>query len=130
MAEIRNLSIMFADLVDSTRLSTALESEEQFDLQREYHALCTEVVEKFGGFVAKSLGDGLLVYFGYPKASETDAERSIRAALEIVERLRARPFKRRNGSRIDLATRVGIHTGQVVVGSTGTRNWQHEYEIT
>jgi class 3 adenylate cyclase len=129
VAEMRSLSIMFADLVDSVAMSEILELEEQYELQQHFQSLSIAVVERFGGFIARSLGDGLLVYFGYPIARETDAERSIRAGLAIVEQVRSCAFKCRNGTMIELAVRVGIHTGRVVLGATGTRSWQTEYEI-
>src|SRR6185312_16416972 len=77
-----------------------------------YHRCCTELVGRHGGFVAKYIGDGVLAYFGYPKAHEHDAERAIRAALALIE---AVP-KLETGSRVSLQVRIGIATGLVVVG--------------
>src|SRR5258708_3373302 len=108
----RQLTVMFVDLVDSTALSTRLDLEDLREVMGTYHARVAEVVGRFGGFVAKYRGDGVLAYLGYPRAQEDDAEQAIRAGLELVRTVRDL------GSPAEptLRVRVGIATGLVVVG--------------
>src|SRR5215469_6597045 len=84
-AERRQLTVMFCDLVGSTALSSMLDPEDLRSIIAAYHRCCTELVERKGGFVAKYMGDGVLAYFGYPQAHEHDAERAVRAALNLVQ---------------------------------------------
>jgi class 3 adenylate cyclase/tetratricopeptide (TPR) repeat protein len=111
-AERRQLTVMFCDLVGSTALSTRLDPEDLRGIISAYHHCCTELVEHNGGFVAKYIGDGVLAYFGYPRAREHDAERAVRAGLSLVE---AVP-KLATNVGASLQVRVGIATGLVVVG--------------
>ena len=111
-AERRQVTVMFSDLVGSTSLSTKLDPEDLRTVIAAYHRCATEVVERNGGFVAKYMGDGMLAYFGYPKAHEHDAEHAVRAALALVEAVPKLATKA--GS--PLQVRVGIGTGLVVVG--------------
>ena len=111
-AERRQLTVMFCDLVGSTALSARLDPEDLRSVIGAYHRCCTEPVERNGGFVAKYLGDGVLAYFGYPQAHEHDAERAVRAALNLVE---AVP-KLATHAGLPLQVRIGIATGLVVVG--------------
>ncbi len=115
-AERRQLTVLFCDLVDSTRLAAGLDPEDWREIVVAYYECAGEVVARFGGHVANHLGDGVLVYFGYPKAHEDDAERAVRAGLGIVDAVGASndALEKRHGLR--LALRVGIHTGLVVVG--------------
>ena len=83
-AERRHVTVMFSDLVGSTALSTRMDPEDLRKLISAYQKCVTEAVQRFGGFVAKYMGDGVLVYFGYPEAHEDDAERAVRSALELV----------------------------------------------
>jgi class 3 adenylate cyclase/predicted ATPase len=117
-AERRHLTVMFCDLADSTRLSAQLDPEDMGDVIRAYREAVTEAVHGFDGFIAKFMGDGVLVYFGYPHAQEKDAERAVHAGLAIFDTLPAlnRKFARADGIR--LAVRIGIATGLVVVGET------------
>ncbi len=85
--ERRQLTVMFCDLVGSTTLSTQLDPEELREVIRAYRETCAAAISRFGGYLAKYIGDGLLVYFGYPLAHEDDAQRAVRAGLEIVETL-------------------------------------------
>jgi len=141
--ERRQLTVMFCDLVGSTALSERLDPEELREVVRAYQQVSAEVINRFGGHIAQYLGDGLLVYFGYPTAHEDDAQRAVRAGLEIVEALqksvpsalaggglsRARqqaanaPLPHGRGSDFlrphRLQVRIGIHTGLVVVGEIG-----------
>jgi class 3 adenylate cyclase len=118
-AERRQLTVMFCDLVDSTALSGQLDPEDLRDVIRAYQAACAEVIQRFDGHIAQYLGDGLLVYFGYPVAHEDDAQRAVRTGLGIVEAMRTlnSPLAQKQGVR--LAVRVGMHTGLVVVGEIG-----------
>src|SRR4029453_12454052 len=84
-AERRPLTVLFCDLVDSTRLASHLDPEDFRDIVRAYHQTCTAVIQRFDGYVAQYLGDGLLVYFGYPVAHEDDAQRAVRTGLGILE---------------------------------------------
>jgi class 3 adenylate cyclase/tetratricopeptide (TPR) repeat protein len=111
-AERRQLTVMFTDLVGSTALSTKLDPEDMRLVIGAYHKCVAETVARFDGFVAKYMGDGVLVYFGYPHAHEDDAERAVRAALNLVE---AVPKLAMNAGS-PLQVRVGIATGLVVVG--------------
>jgi class 3 adenylate cyclase len=109
-AERRQLTVMFTDLVGSTALSTKLDPEDLRSVIGAYHQRVAETVARFDGFVAKYMGDGVLVYFGYPHAHEDDAERAIRAGLALIEavgNLRAQE---------PLQLRIGVATGLVVVG--------------
>jgi class 3 adenylate cyclase len=111
-AERRQLTVMFCDLVGSMALSARLDPEDLRGIISAYHHCCTELVEGNGGFVAKYMGDGVLAYFGYPRAHEHDAERAVRSALAIVD---AVP-KLDTSAQVPLQVRVGIATGLVVVG--------------
>jgi class 3 adenylate cyclase len=111
-AERRQLTVMFCDLVGSTALSARLDPEDMGDLIRAFQAVVAAAVARFDGHVAKLMGDGTLVYFGYPRAHEDDAERAVRAGLGIVEAVEA--LRRERG--VALEVRAGIATGLVVVG--------------
>lgn len=105
---------MFCDLADSTRLSTQIDPEDMGDVIRAYQEAVTEAVRRFDGYIAKFMGDGVLVYFGYPNAQEKDAERAVRSSLAILDALPALRAELARG----LAVRIGIATGLVVVGET------------
>jgi class 3 adenylate cyclase len=109
-AERRQVTVMFCDLVGSTALSARMDPEDLREVISAYQTCVAETVQRFGGFVAKFMGDGVLIYFGYPQAHEDDAERAVRAGLELVTAV--------SGLRThaSLQTRVGIATGLVVVG--------------
>ena len=96
---------MFSDLVGSTALSTRMDPEDLREVISAYQKCVAETVQRFGGFVAKYMGDGVLVYFGYPQAHEDDAERAVRAGLELIAAVGGLK------SRAPLQTRVGIATG-------------------
>ena len=110
VVERRLLTVMFCDLVGSTALSVSRDPEDLRDLIAAYHHAVADVVKRFEGFVARYMGDGILIYFGYPRAHEDDAERASRCALEIVEAI--------SGLKLAevLQARIGIATGMVVVG--------------
>ena len=109
-AERRQVTVLFSDLVGSTALSARMDPEDLREVISAYQKCVAEAVQRFGGFVAKYMGDGVLVYFGYPQAHEDDAERAVRAGLELVAAVG--DLK----THAALQTRVGIATGQVVVG--------------
>src|SRR6516162_8597908 len=111
-AERRRLTVMFCDLVGSTALSGKLDPEDLRGIIGTYHRCCTDLIEHNGGFVAKYMGDGVLAYFGYPRAHEHDAERAVRAGLGLVE---AVP-RLETAAGFSLQVRVGIATGLAVVG--------------
>jgi class 3 adenylate cyclase len=109
-AERRQVTVMFSDLVGSTALSTRMDPEDLREVISAYQKCVAETVQRFGGFVAKYMGDGVLVYFGYPHAHEDDAERAVRAGLDLVAAVSGLK------THAALQTRVGIATGLVVVG--------------
>ena len=122
-AERRHLTVMFCDLVGSTELTRRLKDERLWDLVEAYRSAVATVVAHYEGHVRQYLGDGVMIYFGWPSAHEDDAERCVRAALEIVQAVRA----------IDvvppLTVRIGVATGTVIVGdathgATGNRRWR------
>ena len=115
-AERRPLTVLFCDLVDSTRLASRLDPEDFRDIVRAYHQTCTAVIERFDGYVAQYLGAGLLVYFGYPVAHEDDAQRAVRTGLGILRAIDPLNTRLTLSSGDRLAVRLGIHTGLVVVG--------------
>jgi class 3 adenylate cyclase len=118
-AERRQLTVLFCDLVDSTALATQLDPEEWRAVVRAYQDTCAKVIARFEGHIAQYLGDGLLVYFGYPLAHEDDAQRAVRAGLGIVEALGPLNPRLAREPGVELAVRLGIHTGLVVVGEVG-----------
>ena len=109
-AERRQVTVMFSDLVGSTALSARMDPEDLREVISSYQRCVADTVQRFGGFVAKYMGDGVLVYFGYPQAHEDDAERAVRAGLEVIQSVGGLK------SSAPLQTRVGIATGLVVVG--------------
>jgi len=115
-AERRQLTVMFCDLVGSTALSSQLDPEDLREVITSFQNACRDAVEHYDGFIARYMGDGILIYFGYPQAHEDDAERAVRAGLAIVDAMGA--LNAAIGTRFDttLAVRVGVATGPVVVG--------------
>ena len=109
-AERRQVTVMFSDLVGSTALSARMDPEDLREVISAYQKCVAETMQRFGGFVAKYMGDGVLIYFGYPQAHEDDAERAVRAGLELVAAVGGLT------THAPLQTRVGIATGLVVVG--------------
>ena len=109
-AERRQLTVMFCDLVGSTPLSTRFDPEDLREIVGGYHRCVADTVGRFGGFVAKYMGDGVLIYFGYPEAHEDDAERAARAGLAVIDAVG------RLATQEPLNVRIGIATGLVVVG--------------
>jgi class 3 adenylate cyclase/tetratricopeptide (TPR) repeat protein len=120
-AERRTLTVMFCDLVGSTEIADRYDPEDTREVLQWYHALVGEVVERYGGFVARYMGDGALVYFGWPTAIDSSALCAVRTALDLLHGVDAgrAELRRRLGTEIDL--RIGVHTGLVVVGAMGSR---------
>lgn len=121
--ERRQLTVMFCDLVGSTALSTQLDPEELRAVIQAYRATCAAVIQAFDGHLAKYIGDGLLVYFGYPLAHEDDAQRAVRVGLRILAELPHLNTRLQSTiemyDRAPLQIRIGIHTGLVVAGEMG-----------
>src|SRR5215510_14323816 len=152
-AERRQLTVLFCDLVDSTPLASQLDPEDLRAVVRAYQDICAKVIARFEGHIAQYLGDGLLVYFGYPLAHEDDAQRAVRTGLGIVEALGqlntrlaqeglcradaelaatryAPPAPTQSRQRgVHLAVRLGIHTGLVVVGEVGGGTRQEQLAL-
>ena len=114
-AERRFLTIVFVDLIGYTELSERLDPEDLGMLQRRYQKLALTTMERYGGFVARFVGDGILVYFGYPRAHERDAERAVRAAMELLQRLQHLDTDVEGHTIPAFKARVGIHSGLVVM---------------
>jgi class 3 adenylate cyclase len=110
---------MFCDVVESTTLSGQLDPEEYRDVLRAYQAACVEVIQRFDGYVAQHLGDGLLVYFGFPTAHEDDAHRAILAGLGMLDTMHTLNTRLAQAHGVRLSIRVGLHTGLTVIGDIG-----------
>jgi class 3 adenylate cyclase/predicted ATPase/energy-coupling factor transporter ATP-binding protein EcfA2 len=123
--ERRQLTVMFCDLVGSTPLGARLDPEEMHEVIRSYQKVCASIIPTYGGFLARFLGDGVLVYFGYPHAQEDAAERAVRAALDMV----AAVGRLRTPGGEALSARVGIATGTVVVGELLATGESHERTV-
>lgn len=117
--ERRHLTVLFCDLVSSTEIAARLDPEDWRDIAAAYQRNAAKAVERFGGHVAKYLGDGLVVFFGFPEAHEDDGERAVRAGLAIIDAIAALNAELAARQNVKLAVRVGIHTGSVVVGRGG-----------
>ena len=128
-AERRQLTVLFCDLVDSTVLASQLDPEELREVVRAYQDTCAKVIARFDGHIAQYLGDGLLVYFGYPLAHEDDAQRAVRAGLGMLEALGQLNTRLAQERGVHLAARLGIHTGLVVVGEVGGGTRQEQLAL-
>jgi class 3 adenylate cyclase/predicted ATPase len=128
-AERRQLTVLFCDLVESTKLSSQLDPEDYRDVVRAYHTACTEVIRRYDGHLAQLLGDGLLVYFGYPQAHEDDAQRAVRTGLGILDAMGDLTKRLEQDKDITLALRLGIHTGLVVIGALGGGGRQEQLAL-
>jgi TOMM system kinase/cyclase fusion protein len=128
-AERRQLTVLFCDLVDSTVLASQLDPEDLRAVVRAYQDTCAKVIARFEGHIAQYLGDGLLVYFGYPQAHEDDAQRAVRAGLGIVEALGPLNTRLTEDHGVHVAVRLGIHTGLVVVGEVGGGTRQEQLAL-
>jgi class 3 adenylate cyclase/predicted ATPase len=119
-AERRRLTVLFCDLVNATTLAGRLDPEDLREVVRAYHQACAAVIQQYDGYLAQYLGDGVLVYFGYPVAHEDDAQRAVRTGLGILHAMEPLNTRLRLPSEDRLAVRLGVHTGLVVVGEVGT----------
>jgi len=128
-AERRQLTVLFCDLVDSTRLSSQLDPEDWRDVVRAYQRVCTDVIQHYDGHIAQYLGDGLLIYFGYPVAHEDDAHRAVRTGLGILAAMGDLNTHLQQAQGIQLALRLGIHTGLVVIGEMGGAGRQEQLAL-
>jgi class 3 adenylate cyclase len=128
-AERRQLTVMFCDLVDSTMLASQLDPEDLREVVRAYQQVCSAVITQFDGHIAQLLGDGLLVYVGYPHAHEDDAQRAVRAGLGMLAALGDLNSRLQQAQGIHLAIRIGVHTGLVVVGEMGGAGRQEQLAL-
>src|SRR5437899_6745782 len=118
-AERRQLTVMFCDLADSTALARRLDPEDYREVIRAYQAAGAEVIQRFDGYIAQYLGDGLLVYYGYPQAHEDDAQRAVWTGLGILDTMGPLNTRLALPPTEQVAVRLGVHTGLVVVGDVG-----------
>src|SRR3954454_8873814 len=116
-AERRQLTVAFVDIVGSTPLSERIDPEEFFAIIKTYRDICDEHIRRYGGHIARLIGDGLLACFGLPHAHENDPERAVRASLAIAAAVKDHQFPLSDGSFVRLGVRIGVNTGLVVVGS-------------
>ena len=124
--ERRHLAIMFCDLVNSTLLAAQMDPEDLLQLIRAYRRLCTKIINGYDGFPASFTGDGIMSYFGYPRAHEDDAERATRSALDILEAINGRKARPDQGNWHEVSVRIGIASGLVVVGNPGISGEAHD----
>jgi class 3 adenylate cyclase len=124
-AERRQLTVMFCDLVDSTPLSARLDPEDMRAVIDAYHGACAGIMPMYDGFISEFRGDGILAYFGYPRAHEDDAERAVRAALDIAEAV----TQLKTPAQEPLAVRIGIATGLVVIGDLSGEGVSREHVV-
>ena len=117
--ERRHLTVMFCDLVGSTEISARLDPEEWREIEAAYLHAVAEAIDRFDGFVAKYLGDGVMAYFGWPEAHDNDAERAVRGGLAIIDAVKALNSSEAHNNRPRLSVRVGIDSGTVVIGKGG-----------
>jgi class 3 adenylate cyclase len=125
-AERRQLTVMFCDLVNSTGLAQQLDPEDYRAVVRAYQEVAVTAIRPFNGYVAQYLGDGLLVYFGYPQAHEDAAQRAVRAGLAIVDAMAPLNTSLEPQYGVRMAVRLGLHTGVAVVGSVGSGGRQEQ----
>jgi len=128
-AERRQLTVRFCDLVESTKLASQLDPEDLREVVRAHQKTCTAVIARYDGHVAQLLGDGLLIYFGYPQAHEDDAQRAVRAGLGMLAAMGDLNQGLQQTKGIQLAIRVGVHTGLVVVGAMGGGGRQEQLAL-
>jgi class 3 adenylate cyclase/tetratricopeptide (TPR) repeat protein len=127
-AERRQLTVMFCDMVGSTALSARMDPEDLHEVIRRFQAACAEVIGRFDGYIGHYVGDGILVYFGYPRAHEDDPRRAVQAGLEITEAVQALNAEVAQPG-VEIAVRVGINTGLVVAGDIGTGEFRDEMAV-
>ena len=123
------MTVMFCDLVGSTRLAEELDPEDLREVLVAYQSVCSRAIERCGGYTAKYMGDGLLVYFGYPQAHEDDPQRAVRAGLGILEGLADLNQQLEARFGISVRGRIGVHTGLVVAGEMGAGDTREKHAI-
>src|SRR5215510_4161509 len=128
-AERRHLTVMLCDVVESTKLASQLDPADWREVVRAYQQVCTDVIQRYDGHIAQLLGDGLLVYFGYPHAHEDDAQRAVRTGLGILAAMEDLNQGLQQTKDIQLAVRMGIHTGLVVIGEMGSTGRQEQLAL-
>ncbi len=128
-AERRQLTVMFCDLVGSTPLAERFDPEDLRDVIRAYQKVCADVVQKYGGYIAKYIGDGILIYFGFPEAHEDDAQRAVHTGLDIVAGMSVLNARLQQQVGVTLGVRLGIHTGLVVAGEMGSGQTREQSAI-
>lgn len=128
--EHRQITVMFCDLIDSTKLSTQIDSEDLREVLQQFQAVCAHAIESREGMIAKYLGDGVMAYFGYPKAVEDAAIRAADAALEITRNISELGDRLKSERGIELATRVALHTGRVLISEMGAGETREYHAIT
>ena len=128
-SERRSLTVLFCDLVDSTPLSQRLDPEDLGDVLNAYYGACSQAVEQFDGHVAQYLGDGLLVYFGYPRVHEDAARRAAHAGLQMLQAMSILNSRLQAAYGIVLDVRIGLDTGMVVVGENSTGEWATQLAV-
>ena len=128
-AQRRHMTVMFCDLVDSTPLAGMLDAEDLREVIGGYQQACVRAIERFDGYTAKYVGDGLVAYFGYPRAHEDDAQRAVHAGLGILDELVALNSRLGDVLDITLQVRIGLHTGVVIAGEMGAGEARSQREI-
>ena len=132
-AERRHLTVMFCDVVSATSLSEQLDPEDFHDIVTMYQETCSAIVRRFSGYIARQVGDALLVYFGYPLAHEDAPQHAIRAGLALIAALPNLNARLQNASMprlaLPLQVRIGIHTGVAVVGEMGNKDYSESMAL-
>ena len=124
-AERRILSVIFCDIVGATNISGKMDPEDFRELLQSYHAACLDVVRRYDGFLADLMGDGVVIYFGYPTAHEDDEVRAVRCAMELIDAVRSLSSRVKHSFEV----RIGAHRGLVVVGSLGGASGLHSLAV-
>jgi class 3 adenylate cyclase len=119
----RQVTVLFADLVGSTPMGEQLDPETYLEVIRAYETACRPVIDRYGGHINRFAGDGLIAFFGYPNAHEDDARRATRAGLDALEALRSVSERTESEHGVEIAVRIGVHTGLVVLGDRGSAAW-------
>ena len=128
-AQRRHMTVMFCDLVGSTPLAASLDAEDFRDVLSAYQHACVRAIERFDGYTARYVGDGVVAYFGYPRAHEDDAQRAAHAGLGILDELEALKAHIRELHDVSLQVRIGLHTGVVVAGEMGAGGTRSQLDI-
>src|SRR5215471_8215781 len=129
IAQRRHMTVMFCDVVDSTALAGLLDPEDFREVLSSYQHACARAIERFSGYTAQYAGDGMLTYFGYPRAHEDDALRATHAGLQILDEVATLNASLRDERGITLRVRIGIHTGLVVAGEMGAGQTRDRHAI-